>query len=76
MTDQRTVDLFDKFMDLARDFIVRHGLRYEDCAAVMQYMIRVSDAGEWPLWMDTSLENDVRWFMSLWLGRLLPAERR
>ncbi|MGI5518572.1 catechol 1,2-dioxygenase [Streptomyces sp. CA-106131] len=59
MTDQRTVDLFDKFMDLTRDFIVRHGLQYEDYAAVMQYMIRVSDAGEWPLWLDNFLEATV-----------------
>ncbi len=36
MTDQRVVDLFDEFMELTRDFIVRHGLQYEDYAAVMQ----------------------------------------
>ncbi|TFV34131.1 hypothetical protein E4K10_44820 [Streptomyces sp. T1317-0309] len=46
-------------MDLTRDFIVRQGLQYEDYAAVMQYMIRVSEAGEWPLWMDNFLEATV-----------------
>jgi catechol 1,2-dioxygenase len=59
MADQRTVELFDEFMGLTRDFIVRHELRYEDYAAVMQYMIRVSEAGEWPLWMDAFLESTV-----------------
>jgi catechol 1,2-dioxygenase len=59
MADQRTIKLFDEFMDLMRDFVVRHDLRYEDHAAVMQYMIRVSEAGEWPLWLDAFLESTV-----------------
>lgn len=59
MADQRVVELFDEFMNLTRDFVVRHGLGYEDYAAVMQYTVRVSEAGEWPLWMDAFLESTV-----------------
>lgn len=59
MADQLVVELFDDFMKMTRDFIVRHGLGYEDYEAVMKYMIRVGEAGEWPLWMDAFLESTV-----------------
>jgi catechol 1,2-dioxygenase len=59
MANQRVVDLFDEFIELTRNFIVRHGLRYEDYAAITQYLIRVGEAGEWPLWTDTFLEATV-----------------
>ena len=59
MVDERTVGLFDEFMSLTKEFIVRHGLGYQDYAAVMSYLVRVSEAGEWPLWLDNFLESTV-----------------
>ncbi|MEU9380564.1 dioxygenase [Streptomyces sp. NPDC048279] len=59
MADQRVVELFDEFMEMVREFIVRHRLQYEDYAAVTRYLVRVSEAGEWPLWMDNFLEATV-----------------
>jgi catechol 1,2-dioxygenase len=59
MADQRTVELFDEFLDLVRGFISKHNLGYAEYGAVMKYLISVGEAGEWPLWMDAFLETTV-----------------
>jgi catechol 1,2-dioxygenase len=59
MADRRTVELFDEFMDLVREFIVKRDLGYTEYQAVMKYVISVGEAGEWPLWMDAFLESTV-----------------
>jgi catechol 1,2-dioxygenase len=59
MADQSTVELFDEFMELVRGFITKHDLGYREYQAVMEYVISVGKAGEWPLWMDAFLESTV-----------------
>ncbi|MFD9733311.1 dioxygenase [Umezawaea sp. NPDC059074] len=59
MADQRTVALFDEFVEFTRSFIVKHGLHYNDYEAVLKYVISVGEAGEWPLLMDVFFESTV-----------------
>jgi catechol 1,2-dioxygenase len=59
MPDRRRVELIDEFMDLVREFILKHELGYPEYQAVMKYVISVGKAGEWPLWMDAFLESTV-----------------
>lgn len=59
MSDQHTVALVDEFFDLVRDFIVKHNLGYGEYAAVMDYLVAVGKAGEWPLFLDAFFESTV-----------------
>lgn len=59
MADQRTVALFDEFIELVRGFVLKHDLGYAEYRRVVQYLISVGESGEWPLWMDAFLESTV-----------------
>jgi catechol 1,2-dioxygenase len=59
MADTRAVKLFDEFADLVRSFVVRNGVTRAEYAAVMDYVIGVGAAGEWPLWLDAFFESTV-----------------
>ncbi|ANS32245.1 Chlorocatechol 1,2-dioxygenase (plasmid) [Rhodococcus opacus] len=59
MANTRVIELFDEFTDLIRDFIVRHEITTPEYETIMQYMISVGEAGEWPLWLDAFFETTV-----------------
>lgn len=59
MANARAVKLFDEFSDLIREFIMRNGIGRSEYAAVMNYVISVGEAGEWPLWLDAFFETTV-----------------
>jgi hypothetical protein len=49
MASTRAVELFDEFTELIRSFIVRREVTRTEYAAIMNYVISVGKAGEWPL---------------------------
>ncbi|MET7992133.1 dioxygenase [Amycolatopsis sp. NPDC005232] len=59
MANARATKLFDEFAELIRDFITRNRIDRDDYAAVMNYVISVGEAGEWPLWLDAFFESTV-----------------
>jgi catechol 1,2-dioxygenase len=59
MADQRTVALFDEFIDFTRAFITKHDITYSDYDAVLNFLVSIGKAGEWPLLMDVFLESTV-----------------
>jgi catechol 1,2-dioxygenase len=59
MANARAVQLFDEFTDIVRPFIVRNNVTRDEYAQIMQYVISVGEAGEWPLWLDAFFESTV-----------------
>lgn len=59
MAGARAVELFDEFTELIRSFVIRNGLTRTEYAAIMDYVISVGNAGEWPLWLDAFFESTV-----------------
>jgi catechol 1,2-dioxygenase len=59
MTNQRAVELFDEFTELIRSFIVRTEVNKSEFTEVMNYLISVGEADEWPLWLDAFFESTV-----------------
>lgn len=59
MTSTRAVELFDEFSEMVRSFIVRNGVTRQEYTGVMNYVISVGEAGEWPLWLDAFFESTV-----------------
>lgn len=59
MANRRAVGLFDEFTDIIRSFIARHELSKSEYDAIMDYVISVGKANEWPLWIDAFFESTV-----------------
>lgn len=59
MANARAVELFDEFTELIKSFITRHEINRAEYTAIMDYVISIGKADEWPLWLDAFFESTM-----------------
>jgi catechol 1,2-dioxygenase len=59
MANARAVELFDEFAGLIKSFITRHEISRPEYTAIMDYVISIGKADEWPLWLDAFFESTM-----------------
>jgi catechol 1,2-dioxygenase len=59
MLEQRDVELFDRFVETLRRFVVENRVTYREYNVAMQYVLDLARSGEIPLFMDVFFESTV-----------------
>ncbi len=59
MPTERVATVVGDLVDRVNDAIAKHEVTYDEYHAAMSYLIRLGEAGEWPLFLDVFFEHTV-----------------